>query len=108
MKLSEQQCGPCAGGIPPMEKPAVESRLKNLAGWFLTEQDRRIERRFKFSDFVQALAFVNRIGSIAEEQGHHPDICFGYGYCHVTFQTHAIGGLAENDFIMAAKVSDLM
>ena len=107
MKLSEKECGPCAGGIPPMPTPKVEERLKDLPGWFMTENGKRIERRFKFSDFLQAQHFVDRVGALAEDQGHHPDICFGYGYCRVMFQTHAIGGLAENDFIMAAKINEL-
>jgi 4a-hydroxytetrahydrobiopterin dehydratase len=107
MKLSEKECGPCAGGIPPMPVAEVEERLKDLPGWFMTEKGKRIERRFKFSDFLQAQHFADRVGALAEDQGHHPDICYGYGYCNVTFQTHAIGGLAENDFIMAAKVSEL-
>ena len=90
-----------------MPTPEVEERLKDLPGWFMTENGKRIERRFKFSDYMQAQHFVDRVGALAEDQGHHPDICFGYGYCRVTFQTHAIGGLAENDFIMAAKVNEL-
>lgn len=104
MSLSKQHCAPCRGGVPPLERAAAERYLKEVPEWTLA--DDRIRRRFAFKNFVAAQAFVNRVGELAEQEGHHPDICFGWGYCEVTLYTHKIKGLHENDFIMAAKIDE--
>ncbi len=106
MSLSMKQCVPCRGGVPPLDRDQAENYLQEVPGWNLVEST-RIQRRFKFKNFVEALAFVNRVAELAEREGHHPDIGFGWGYCDVTLYTHKIKGLHENDFIMAAKINAL-
>lgn len=103
MSLSQQQCTPCRGGIPPLPREQAEAALREMPEWKLIDEAARIQRTYKFKNFAEALAFVNRVSEIAETQGHHPDITFGWGYCTVTLYTHKIKGLHENDFIMAAK-----
>ncbi|HLY37719.1 MAG TPA: 4a-hydroxytetrahydrobiopterin dehydratase [Candidatus Binatia bacterium] len=107
MTLAAKQCVPCRGGIPPLPREDAEQLLAETPGWTLDAEAKQIERTFRFPDFEQALAFVNRIGALAESEDHHPDISFGWGYCRVVWQTHKIKGLHENDFIMAAKVNSL-
>ncbi len=107
MSLSQKTCTPCQGGIPPLSLPEAEAWLAQAPGWELLQNGARLERRFSFKTFAAALAFVNQVGDLAEEEGHHPDITFGWGYANVQFYTHKIGGLHENDSIMAAKVNDL-
>ncbi len=107
MGLAERTCVPCRGGVAPLTEEEGKAYLCQAPGWDLEDKGTRIERTFRFRDFAGALAFVNRIGELAEAQGHHPDIRFGWGYCTVSFRTHRIGGLHENDFIMAAKVNAL-
>ena len=107
MALDAKSCTPCRGGIPPLERAEAERLLRDTPGWTLDETATRISRRFTFDDFAGALAFVNRVGALAESEGHHPDISFGWGWAEVVFYTHKIGGLHENDFIMAAKVNSL-
>jgi 4a-hydroxytetrahydrobiopterin dehydratase len=107
MDLTTKTCTPCRGGIPPLPREDAEQLLADAPGWTLSKDARHIERDFKFPDFAAALAFVNRVGELAEAEGHHPDLSFGWGYCRVVWQTHKIKGLHENDFIMAAKVSRL-
>ncbi len=107
MGLTAKTCTPCRGGIPPLEPDEAKRYLAEAPGWGLDESATRIERKFEFKNFVQALDFVNKIGALAEQEGHHPDICFGWGYCTVVFYTHKIKGLHENDFIMAAKLNEL-
>ena len=107
MDLTAKTCTPCRGGIPPLPREDAEQLLADAPGWTLAADARHIERDFKFPDFAAALAFVNRVGEVAEAEGHHPDLSFGWGYCRVVWQTHKIKGLHENDFIMAAKVNAL-
>jgi 4a-hydroxytetrahydrobiopterin dehydratase len=107
MSLEAKQCVPCRGGIPPLPRADAERLLAQTPGWSLNDAATQIERAFRFEDFAGALAFVNRVGELAEAEDHHPDIAFGWGYCRVVFQTHKIKGLHENDFIMAAKVNRL-
>ena len=107
MTLSAKTCVPCRGGVAPLDEAAARALLAETPGWELTHDARRIERKFSFRDFKEALAFVNRVGALAEDERHHPDITFGWGYCVVVFYTHKIKGLHENDFIMAAKVNAL-
>lgn len=105
--LTTKTCTPCRGGIPPMTVEEAERWLASTPGWELTDAGHRIERRFDFIDFKDALAFVNEIGQLAESEGHHPSISFGWGWVTVHWYTHKIRGLHENDFIMAAKTNAL-
>lgn len=107
MNLSEKNCVPCQGGIPPLSLEEAEQLLAQTPGWSLIQEGKRLERRFTFKNFAAALEFVNRVGGIAESEGHHPDIGFGWGYANVVYYTHKIGGLHENDFVMAAKTNGL-
>ncbi len=94
--------------MPPMPRMEAESNLKEVSGWSLFEDGvLKIKRSFKFKDFTEALIFVNKVSKIAEEEDHHPDISFGWGKAEVTLYTHAVGGLSENDFILAAKINQL-
>ena len=106
-ELAGKTCVPCRGGVPPMPKAEAEGYLREAPGWTLIDDGKRIEREFKHKDFKAALAFVNQVGAIAEDEGHHPDITFGWGYAKVSLYTHKIKGLHENDFIMAAKINRL-
>jgi 4a-hydroxytetrahydrobiopterin dehydratase len=105
--LASRTCVPCRGGVPPMAKTEAEAFLSEAPGWTLQDDGTRIERRFKLKNFKEALVLVNRIGALAEDEGHHPDITFGWGYVTVFLHTHKIKGLHENDFIMAAKINRL-
>lgn len=107
MGLTQKTCIPCQGGIPPLSYPEAEKLLAQVPGWSLTHDGTRLERRFTFPDFATALEFVNEVGDLSEEEGHHPDISLGWGYATVVYYTHKIQGLHENDFIMAAKVNQL-
>lgn len=104
MSLAEKQCTPCQGGVEPMGREQAESYLKQVPQWSLDDSGTKIRREFKFKNFVQANEFVDKVGELAEEEQHHPDIQFGYGYAVVEIHTHKIGGLHENDFILAAKI----
>jgi len=104
MALTEKTCVPCRGGIPPLTENEAHVFVSEVPEWTLTHDATRIERPFRFDDFVAALEFVNKVGALAEEEGHHPDIAFGWGYANVVLYTHKIKGLHENDFIMAAKI----
>ena len=106
MTLSEQSCIPCKGGAP-MTAEEASKLLPELRGWELQEAATWLEKSFRFPNFAKALAWVNRIGALAEEQNHHPDLLLGWGYATVRLQTHAVGGLSSNDFIMAAKIDSL-
>ena len=106
-ELACKTCTPCRGGVPPMDQAEAERYLREAPGWALMDEGTRIERTFKLRNFKEALALVNRIGALAEEEGHHPDITFGWGYVTVALHTHKIQGLHENDFIMAAKINRL-
>lgn len=105
MSLTEKQCTPCQGGIDPMTRDEAERYLAEVPGWTLSDDGTRITRHFKTGDFANAQKVANQAGDVAEEQDHHPEITFGYGYCAVEIHTHAINGLHENDFIFAAKVN---
>ena len=105
--LAERNCVPCRGGVPALSGQALHSLSHQLPNWDVVEEH-HITRTFKFPDFKQALAFVNRVGVLAEEQGHHPDICLGWGKAEITIWTHAVSGLTESDFIMAAKIDEVV
>ena len=105
--LIEKSCTPCKGGIPPLTEGEAQSLQAQVAKWELADDGRRIERSFKFKNFGEALGFVQKVGELAEGEGHHPDISFGWGFATVSLQTKKIKGLHENDFIMAAKIDGL-
>ena len=107
-ELTAKVCVPCQGGIPPLEPDAAAGFLEQTPDWEPPNQASHIERRFSFGDFAETLQFVNRVGELAEAEGHHPDIAFGWGYCNITLYTHKINGLHENDFILAAKINALI
>jgi 4a-hydroxytetrahydrobiopterin dehydratase len=108
MGLTAKECEPCRGGVAALDQGGASAYLKETPGWEIIDGARKIQRRFSFDDFASALAFANKVGEIAEQQGHHPDITLGWGYCTVVSYTHKIGGLHENDFILAAKINQLM
>jgi len=104
--LADKQCVPCRGGVPALKGAALESLHASVPQWRI-ENEHDLRREFKFPDFKQALDFVNRVGALAEEQGHHPDILLAWGKAEITLWTHKIDGLTESDFIMAAKIDRL-
>jgi len=104
--LSSKTCVPCRGGVPPLAGEEIQRLQAQLNGWEV-ELEHHLKKNYGFSDFREALAFVNRVGELAEEQGHHPDICFGWGKVEITIWTHKIDGLTESDFILAAKIDQL-
>ncbi len=101
--LADQPCVPCKGGTPPLSTEEYEPLLAQLRGWEVVD-DKKLLKGFKFKDFVEAVAFVNRIAAEAEAQGHHPDLHVGWGRVEVEMWTHTIDGLSSSDFIMAAKI----
>lgn len=105
MKLSEQKCAPCQAGTPPLSREQAEEMLEETPGW--THRNGAIERDFEFADFREAIAFINEVADIAEDEGHHPDISVYYNKVHLKLTTHKIDGLSQNDFIMAAKINEL-
>ncbi|MBF0333584.1 MAG: 4a-hydroxytetrahydrobiopterin dehydratase [Alphaproteobacteria bacterium] len=107
MALHEKTCTPCRGGVEPLGPDQAAVFARDIPEWELREAGTRLVRDLRFKNFAEALSFVDRVGALAESAGHHPDICFGWGYASVTLFTHKIGGLHENDFIMAAKIDRL-
>ena len=105
--LASKTCVPCRGGVPPLKGQDLATLQKQVPEWQVVNEH-HIVRQFKFPDFKQALAFVNRVGELAEEQGHHPDILLAWGKAEITLWTHKIDGLTESDFIMAAKMDRLL
>ncbi len=104
--LARRECIPCRGGVPPLGGAEIGKLLVELDGWEVIEEHHLL-KSYTFKDFREAIGFVNRVGQLSEEQGHHPDICFGWGHCEVTIWTHKIDGLTESDFILAAKIDAL-
>jgi 4a-hydroxytetrahydrobiopterin dehydratase len=103
MALADQQCIPCRGGVPPLPRERIDALLRELEpGWALTDSGHLL-RNYEFKDFATAMAFANRVGDIAEQQGHHPDLHVGWGRCGVEIWTHKIDGLTDSDFYLAAK-----
>jgi 4a-hydroxytetrahydrobiopterin dehydratase len=102
MNLKSQKCVPCEGGMPALSADRVEELRAQIPAWEV--RDQRLRRTLQFKDFKQAMAFVNRMADLAESEGHHPDFCVHYANIEVTLWTHAVGGLSENDFILAAKL----
>jgi 4a-hydroxytetrahydrobiopterin dehydratase len=105
--LASRECIPCRGGIPPLQGEEIRRLARQLnRGWSVI-QEHHLEKEFTFDDFRQALAFTNKVGELAESVGHHPEIFLTWGKCRVTIWTHKIDGLAEADFVFAAKVDAL-
>jgi 4a-hydroxytetrahydrobiopterin dehydratase len=102
--LASRQCIPCRGGVLPLKGIGLSELMKELKGWEIVKEHHLL-KSYSFTDFAEALEFVNRVGQLAEEQGHHPDIRFGWGYAELTIYTHKIDGLTESDFILAAKIN---
>lgn len=107
--LSQKHCISCESGDPPVSEEKEEELKKQIPEWvLLRDGTHRLRRQFKFKDFKQAIAFVNKVAEIAEEEGHHPDIYIFYNKVQIDLFTHAVGGLSENDFIMASKIDTLV
>ena len=102
-ELAEQQCVPCRGGIPPLKGKELTALLEKLDGGWIIAGEHHLEKEYKFKNFRDALDFTNRVGEIAEAQGHHPDIYLAWGKVKITVWTHKIDGLTESDFVLAAK-----
>ena len=105
-----KKCIPCEGNIPPFDASEIHKYLKKVDGWDVKSDENKklyLIKDFKFKNFKDSQKFVNQVGNISEEENHHPDISFGWGYCKVKIFTHAIKGLAESDFILAAKIDKI-
>ena len=109
--LKDKKCVPCEGGIIPFDISEIHKYQKKVDGWNILKNDKNtffIEKEFNFKNFIYSQNFVNKVGEISEEEGHHPDIIFGWGYAKIKIFTHAIKGLAESDFILAAKIDKIL
>ena len=105
--LLAKKCIPCEGGTAPLTLEEVSTLLPQVPDWMVSEDAKHISKHYKFKDFMGAMNFANKIAEIAEEEGHHPDLAISWGKVGVDLSTHAIGGLSENDFILAAKIEAL-
>ena len=106
-ELDKKKCVPCEGGIPALDISEIHKYQKKIDGWDVIKNDKNIfflEKKFEFKNFSESQKFVNEVSRISEEEGHHPEILFGWGYAKINISTHAIEGLSENDFILAAKI----
>lgn len=106
-ELYRIRCVACEGGIPPLSPQETTQFLVKIPGWHLSNDGKFITRRFDFKNFYHTMAFVNAIAWIANQENHHPDLEISYSYCLVKYQTHAVNGLTQNDFICAAKINQL-
>lgn len=102
--LAARRCKPCEGGMAPLAPAQAQELLRQLSGWTLGADAKTLRREFVFKDFYRTMSFVNALAHVANIEDHHPDLEVGYNYCHVTYTTHAVGGLSENDFVCAAKI----
>ncbi len=108
MKLTEQKCMACEGGVIPFSSREIELLLKQVPGWILLSDQKTIAKKYQFKNFKEALAFVNKVGDIAEDEGHHPDIhLVNFKEVEIHLRTHAIDGVSNNDFIVAAKIDEI-
>jgi 4a-hydroxytetrahydrobiopterin dehydratase len=103
-ELAKKHCVPCRGGVPPLEGEELERLARELGGGWEVVDDHHLAKSFPFPDFAEGLAFVNRVGALAEAEGHHPDLTLRWGEVSVTIWTHKVDGLTESDFILAAKI----
>lgn len=106
--LAEKECVPCKGGVPPLKGSDLARLAAELGGGWQVSREHHLEKEFKFKDFREALGFTNKIGELAESQGHHPDIYLAWGKVKLTIWTHKIDGLTESDFVFAAKADQLL
>ena len=109
-ELSEKKCVPCEGGVPALDISEIHKYQKKIDGWDVIKNEKNIhflEKKFKFKNFVESQKFVNEVGRVSEEEGHHPEILFGWGYAKINISTPAIEGLSENDFILASKIDKI-
>ena len=106
-ELHRKKCVPCRGGVPPLRGEAILKLNEELDGGWIVEKEHHLLKSFSFSNFRQALSFTNKVGEIAEDEGHHPDIQLSWGKVGIQIWTHKIGGLSESDFILAAKIDKL-
>ena len=108
--LINKKCSPCEGGISPFDISQIHKFQKKVDGWDIIQNSEKVyllEKKFIFKNFLESQSFVNEVGKLSEEEGHHPDISFGWGYAKINITTHAIEGLSENDFILAAKIDKI-
>jgi len=109
-QLAEKKCVSCEGNISAFDYSEIHKYLKKVNGWEVKQNDKRnyfLKKNFKFKNFLSSQKFVNLVGNISEKEGYHPDISFGWGYAKIEICTHAISGLSENDFILAAKIDNI-
>ena len=109
--LLNKKCVPCEGGVAKFDISEIHKYQKKVDGWSIIENQKKIyflEKKFIFRNFLQSQNFINEVGKISEDEGHHPDITFGWGYAKINITTHAIEGLSENDFILAAKIDQII
>lgn len=107
MELKNKKCIPCEGGIAALTTDEANRLLSQLSGWRIESGSSELRKRFKFPAFADTIAFVNRMATLADSEGHHPDFCVRFTILDVSLTTHAIGGLSENDFVLAAKLDEL-
>ena len=110
-ELFKKKCEPCEGGVMPFDISEIHKYQKKVDGWDIIKDEKKkffLSKKFKFKNFLDSQSFINKIGEISENEGHHPDILFGWGYAEIKITTHAIEGLSENDFILAAKIDQLI
>ena len=105
MDLAQKHCVPCEAGTPPLDASSVAERARQVPGWSVVD-NKKLLREFTFKDFIESMKFVNTVADIANAEGHHPDIYIFYNLVRLGLSTHAIGGLSDNDFILAAKVNE--
>ena len=109
--LLEKKCVPCEGGVKAFDISEIHKYQKKVDGWEIIQNNKKVyllEKKFEFKNFLESQKFVIKVGKVSEEEGHHPDIIFGWGYAKINITTHAIEGLSENDFILAAKIDQLI
>ena len=109
--LTKKKCVPCEGGVIPFDVSEIHKYQKKVDGWEVIKNNNDIfflSKKFNFKNFLDSQSFINQVGKISENEGHHPDISFGWGYAEIKITTHAIEGLSENDFILAAKIDQLI
>ena len=109
-ELLKKKCVPCEGGILPFDISEIHKYQKKVDGWDINKEKKKIfflNKKFSFKNFLESQKFINEVGKISEKEGHHPDIKFGWGYAEIKITTHAIEGLSENDFILAAKIDQI-
>ena len=108
--LKDKKCVPCEGSVIPFDISEIHKYQKKVDGWDILKDNKEkffLNKKFNFNNFIESQEFINKVGEISEDEGHHPDISFGWGYAEIKITTHAIEGLSENDFILAAKIDQL-